>query len=222
MLEIRQIGDPFEGYDPPSWARSRAGEEGWWHDHLSHCWRAPDEYIAKPYQEPREVEALAAAMSPPEWGWIDLTLASEETSVTIRCSSVFDPIRELLGWLESIIAGNHPRMSIDQEGSHAELHVLPGTLKAREQQRVDERSPRVQFVVLIDRAEVMDVELNILIPRRALVFSLYSAWQTVQRYDSARIRRHWSGEWGSDSEAQYDGATLRSVAIEEWLSKALS
>ena len=218
VLEIRQIGERFEGYDPPSWSRSRASEEGWWFDRLLQCWWAPDESVPIPNGKPEEVESLATALSPAEYGWMDLTIASEHANTTIRCSRVFDPIPELLALMEKVIAGEYPRMSIDQEGSFAELHVLPTKLKPREGGRVDEKSPRVQFVLLIDRANVMDVGLNVIIPRRALVLSLYGAWRAVQAYDAQRLRDHWSGSEDDERDDKYDAATFRSDLIEGWLS----
>lgn len=221
-VEVRQIGEPFKGYDPASWARQRARDAGWWYDLRATCWRAPDEFIEPPGTDPIESEALACAFALPESGWMDMTLACGDRSVAVPCTSVFDPIPDLIDWLGRLCGLRHPRMAIQQEPGFFEFHVLPATLPKKHYTRYDENSPRVRFLVLADEYPAPGAALlDVLTTHRILVASIYGAYRSVIRFAPQRFHTEWH-KFVADPDLEEfalmsDGYPIRSKVVERWL-----
>lgn len=79
-------------------------------------------------------------------GWIYLTIATEETSVTIRCSYAFEPFDAFVWWMEGIRWDKlQPSWEIEEEGYYKKIFVYP----------VDDRYLRL---VVVDNANSCSAE----------------------------------------------------------------
>ena len=116
--------------------------------------------------------------SPPEWGWIVVTISSGYDSVTIWTSDVFDPYPAFVDWLRKIKDGNLPCMiTIDEEGIYKQLVVQP----------VDEKS--IRFVArdydygdeLEDEPDYPRVYIDRIMPKEMLLTEFCTRFSRYQK-----------------------------------------
>jgi hypothetical protein len=216
LLELRVLSQGVAYQNRDRWSvhdrlagLPAAWREGWYYDAVGACWRAPNETIAPPPTSPAWSESLAVAFAPPVAGWIDVTLALRDKSAFTLFSNVHDPVLPLLRFLEGVLAGGMPRFLVDQETDHAEWHVLPAPLPEHWEHRVFMPGPNVRLVMWETdaggwpRAEPQPPaqKLDLVLPRRALVLSIYRAWRLIALGDKAR----WSAEWMTHLDQERDG-----------------
>lgn len=240
VIEFRKLGHGLPGAGSGAMLQDAgilvylARRSGFVFDQVAECWRAEGDPVTPPPFETSWVESIAVAFSPPFVGWIDATLAYGTQSVIIHCSNVFDPFPSILRFLEAVLDGGHPRLSIDEEGVFCEWHTFaPPPRKKRMASEPDPERP-VRFVVFSRHASATADEqdapgkptLDLVLPRRELVRSIYAAWRQLVLAGSSRVR--WSREWlQSDLEAvdrpvDADGYFIASDAdLRDLLSKRL-
>ena len=179
---------------------SKPRSYGWWRDVRTGLWVAPDQPIRAPTRTPSWSVDLACSFVPMGAGWIKLILAASQHRLSDRArhdpvhaevwlSSIFDPVRELLRWMEQVLRGEHPRMAIDEEGVHVEFHALPvhraqesdGT-DANVEERPDDVEARacIRLLVLRDSDASPRILLDAVLSRRVLVRSMYRAFLHAQ------------------------------------------
>ena len=123
-----------------------------------------------------------------------------------------------MAWLEDVAGGGFPRVALNEEGAFTELHTFPvrqdivGRLELPSSPCSHVRLLAVQVGV-----DVPKVTLDVVIPRRALVRSVYRGWLAARDDDPARFDREWLkfGEEPSDPGSPF----ARSPLIEGWLAK---
>ena len=185
VAEIVEIqSDTFEErqFDPPgrfSFVTRRW--RGWAYDGEANCWRAPDEALTPFPGVPKAVEAIHAAFTLPEHGWLPITLAAGEQSVSFEASNNYEPFFDLMRWLERLADGLFPRLEMNIEDIYVAFHVFPtnGSL--------------VRFVVTVDDSEVsgnsQTIDMDVLVERRSLIASLYLSF--IAFWESEALRRNW-------------------------------
>ncbi len=145
---------------------SIAFREGWSFDQEAKCWRAPGERILPPRGIPVAVESLEVRYSPPEVGWLLVSIVANGKEAQFEASELYDPFPDLIAWLEAIAEGEFPRFLIDQEGTHLQFLTIETTTH---------RSVRFLLAKVTRKPEnepgnaLLDIEVN----RRTLVDAFY-------------------------------------------------
>ena len=98
---------------------------GWSFDPAINGWRAPGEAVASFPGTPLPVDRIDVRYEVPATFWMPITIAAGGQSVTFEVSNTWDPIPDITPWLERVLDGGYPRLTIDREGDYTELHVLP-------------------------------------------------------------------------------------------------
>ena len=96
----------------------------WTFDERRNCWLPEGEVLDPPDQAPVRVDDVRFHFGLPEAGWVDFTVEAAEQRQEFHLSNVFEPFDDMVKWLELLVAGGEPRLIIDEEGSHKELHVF--------------------------------------------------------------------------------------------------
>ena len=74
------------------------------------------------------METIQITFSPPDYGWIELHISANDESYCINCSSIADPFRQFMVWLEQIATGaEHAIWHIEEEGDSSRLMFLSGS-----------------------------------------------------------------------------------------------
>jgi hypothetical protein len=155
---------------------------GWCFDEQGDCWRAPDEALIPPPGAPVTVDSVAATFMPPRSGWIRTTLKAGEQSVEFEISNVYDPVIDIVQWLEKLLDGGHPRLMMNMEGWFCEFHIFPADAGDEEE---------VRFVV-VEMNYGRKIALDIRINRTALLAGLYNT--LVSYWESDAFAQEWD-EW---------------------------
>lgn len=167
----------------------RAKGLGWCFDEQSDCWRAPDEPLIPPPGAPVTVDSVAATFMPPESGWIRTTVKAGEQSVEFEISNVYDPVIDIVQWLEKVLDGGYPRLMMNMEGWFCEFHIFPADAGGGDE---------VRYVVVemnCGRKIALDIRIN----RTALLAGLYHS--LVSYWESDAFAQEWR-EW--DFISRYD------------------
>ncbi|QCO15340.1 hypothetical protein D3869_08950 [Azospirillum brasilense] len=98
---------------------------GWSFDPAIDGWRAPGEALSPFPSTPLPVDRIDVRYEVPRGFLMPITIAAGGQSVTFDVTNTFDPIPGITPWLERVLDGEHPRLTIDREGEYTELHVLP-------------------------------------------------------------------------------------------------
>ena len=92
-----------------------------------------DSLLSRKVQSPLRAALISVVLSPPQFGWMNLTISTHAQEVTIFTSDVFDPYPDMVQWLRFIGHGKLPRiMDIDEEGDVkvlAAFHVREGDIR---------------------------------------------------------------------------------------------
>ena len=146
---------------------------GWYYDALEERWLAPDEEANRP-DTPVLPAAVCIYAEPPEYGWWRLRLQFNPYSDSesglwhqdrlpqkmiqceIRCSNVFDPVGDIISFVEKIKKEKDARIMIDEEGCFVHmlawhpvqnfLHLRIESLLYKENYCYDFRITKAQFV----------------------------------------------------------------------------
>lgn len=151
---------------------------GWGYDAGADCWHAPHERDQRFPGPTIAVDRLDVTYALPEFGWIDTTIRAVERIIEFSMSEVFDPVPDLLDWLEQLAEGSFGRVSMDVEGWYVDFHCFA-------------QDGRVRFVVE-EGGYGRSMTLDILIDRIALLAGLYCPLVTLWESDAfARAHMHW-------------------------------
>ncbi|WCM25741.1 hypothetical protein NDN01_17075 [Sphingomonas sp. QA11] len=174
-LEILDFGDAFE----------LACGTGWSHDYRAECWRAPDEALVRPPPGP-DVEQVDVVFQQPYAGGISVRFTAGGQSFESQLTNLDDRLPALVRWLEQVAAGTSQRFCYDIEGSEIEFHLWP---------HGESRHLLIAHNTRIGRYE----EINVAIPREALVRSIYLPLITY--WESPAFIDNWR-EWATYAEAE--------------------
>ncbi|MBF0375529.1 MAG: hypothetical protein HQL39_19225 [Alphaproteobacteria bacterium] len=157
----------------------------WTYDPAAECWRASDEPMTRPPGAPVPVAAIEATFGIPELGRLPITLTAGNGVCSFDASELHDPFRDMVAWLENVADGRFARLTIDIDCLWIQCHVLPagdGSL--------------VRFLVDVDERGIArdeTVDIDVLVPRRALVKSIYAP--LMRFWEGRDLRRAWEEEW---------------------------
>jgi hypothetical protein len=160
---------------PMAWlVRSR----GWAYDEVADCWRAPGEMPSEPAGVPGRIAHFAVASEAPDAGWWPLVVKADAISVRIAASNVYDPVRDLLQWLDDLVAGRAARLLIDEEGEQTEIRAYP------------KEQGLVRLVVFDYGDEADEQVIDGVVGLREVVGEFYAAFAELTR-DAERYRQDW-------------------------------
>jgi hypothetical protein len=117
-----------EDYQPSLFGALHAPQEGWSFDQVARCWRAPGESVTDPGGEPEPVTAVVAKLEKPRAGWMHLILMAGSGKTVVSMSDVYDPVPDLLRWLEDLTDGGLPPSHDRRGGSWARTPNIAGTI----------------------------------------------------------------------------------------------
>ncbi len=173
---------------------------------------------------------LKVKFSPPDYGWIDMTIPPLTDDRSIHCSFVFDPFPGLIDWLEEIATGaQYSVWSVDEEGVLARFIFL-GKTPFRFSEEKD------NLVLCRSGSEGIIRMGSIAVERVEVVRQIYGAFRTMTARKNYNPR-HWElhprwHEIDQDDEEACDAAradwpfdgyclrTLRSHVVENFLENA--
>lgn len=183
-------GGPF-GEQVQYWA---AMHYGWSFDGVADCWRAPDEALTAFPGSPRPVDRIDVSYSVPTGFWLPISIIAGDQSAAFSASNTFDPIPDIAPWLEQILDGGYPRLSIDREGSYTEFHVFPA-----------EDGIRLVVSLFESGGEGWSNPIDVILSRLALIEGFYcplvSMWES-----EAMINKGWR-RWNFDLAVGAGGLT---------------
>ncbi|BAI71827.1 hypothetical protein AZL_011890 [Azospirillum sp. B510] len=164
---------------------------GWSFDPAIDGWRAPGEAVASFPGTPLPVDCIDVRYEVPAAFWMPITIAAGGQSVIFEVSNTWDPIPDITPWLERVLDGGYPRLTIDREGDYTELHVLPA-------------AEGVRFVVaLLD--EEWRTPIDVSLPRLALIAGFYCPLVAMWESD-AMVNEGWR-RWHFDLAVGASGLT---------------
>jgi len=166
-------GKPYVGFS----SNSKALSFGWAYDPTSKCWRSPGEMMSEPPGAPSSGEDLEIFTDGPESGWWRITLRTNMQEHTIHCSNEYDPLEELIHWLEMVSKGKSSIVLVDEEGSYTAV-----TAYARDEGKM--RLVCHHYLGGIPRP------FDILVSRKKLVQDIYAAFK-VMVTDSVVFDEEW-------------------------------
>lgn len=167
-----------ESFVPNQCFHNSAYGEGWGRDSAADCWHAPHELDRRFPGPTVAVDRLDVTYALPEFGWIDTTIRAGERIIEFSMSEVFDPVPDLLDWLERLVEGCFGRVSMDVEGWYVDFHSFA-------------QDGWVRFVVE-EGGDGRSMTLDISIDRIALLAGLYCPLVTLWESDAfACAHMHW-------------------------------
>lgn len=153
----------------------------------------PSFLLGEPFS-PEVCEALAVSFAPPESGWIKgvVAIAHPGAMADFWISNLCGPEPHLVAWLEEVARGGYPTITFAEEQLWKELQVEPcdhlkelGCLEYPDQEFV-------RFGVVRRWPDASHRELDVVLPRLALVRSIYRAWLSCHDDDPRRFREEWT------------------------------
>jgi hypothetical protein len=192
FIYVEQIGKPHRAKHKKNTIKFWSGDSGrlflpfvpqFFFDTTHNVWRGPDEPIALT-GTPEVTDSLSISFSPPQYGWLPVTIASSSRRCCFDLSNVRDPFPELQIWLMAALRQGFPRLIIDCEGEWIEWH-----LSAAE-------GGKVRFVVV--RTDMMQtrrshIEIDVEISRKDLVRSIFRPLAAFWNGKAlAQAWHHWS------------------------------
>ena len=115
-------------------------------------------------------------------GWIRMLLTVGESSLTVRLSHIYDPLPDMLAWLEAITIGvEECGFRVDEEGAFVNF-------SAHKQLRADDQSRVYTVINIVPQYDVQP--LQAIMPTTDLVAAFYRAFRTFA--DSpGYVRKQW-------------------------------
>ncbi|PWR21213.1 hypothetical protein [Zavarzinia aquatilis] len=180
-VELRELLSAERGfpmrtsmYRRGSTADTLASHTGWVYDDIACCWWPPEAPITVPSPRPRPTADFSVTFAMPEFGWLPVTLVSGSQKVYFEASEVFDPLPGFVRWLEKVASGGASRFVFDVEDTNVEFHIMPAP-----------DADFVRFVVAFTMLlPTRSFELDIVLGRRQLVTTLYSALRKMWTSDA--------------------------------------
>ena len=164
---------------------------GWSFDPAIDEWRAPGEALSPFPGTPVPVDRIDVRYEVPTGFLMPITIAAGGQSVTFDITNTFDPIPDITPWLERVLDGEHPRLTIDREGEYTELHVLPADQGVR------------LVVALLE--EEWSTPIDVSLSRLALIAGFYRPLVTMWESD-ALVTEGWR-RWHFDLAVGASGLT---------------
>lgn len=183
---------------------------GWSFDPVVDGWRAPGEALASFPGAPHPVGRIDVSYQVPAAFWTSITITAGGQSTTFHVTNTWDPFPEITPWLERVLDGEHPRLTIDREGEFTELHVQPA-------------EEGVRLVVSLSDGEwhnPIDVSLS----RMALIAGFYrplvAMWESDAMVTEGWRRWHFELAVGASglTDADYHPYSVRSARIDAALT----
>lgn len=159
------------------WAAAISHE--WVLDPQTGYWCSPADALREPAGDPQSVDALEVVLGPPKEGWLVLRIRADGISAGtgIYAYAVYDLLSSLLTWLEGIVVGTHPRVSLRDEDMHLVLTTFPAS----------EDKLRFSGLLLLTNAQWC---FDMLVEKRELVGSFYRALRALVT-DTPTFEREW-------------------------------
>lgn len=187
---------------------------GWSHDGVDDCWRAPDEAVTAFPGTPLPVGGIDVHYTVPTGFAMPIAIAAGDQTTTFWVTNTFDPIPDITPWLEHILDGGYPRLSIDREGDYTEFHVFPS-------------EDGVRLVVsLFDRGDEWRNPIDVSLSRLALIEGFYrplvSLWESEAMINEGSKRWHFDLAVGASGLTEEDmhPYSVRSAKIDAALEVA--
>ncbi len=185
IVEIRQIsrgasrcrgddGSPLTDGPMEWYVRSW----GWTHDEIAECWRAPGEMPCEPAESPGSIESFVVQAGVPDAGWWPILVQADTASLEIKASNVHDPVRDLLAWLDLLVAGRAARVLIEEEGEQTEFRVYP------------KEEGTVRLLVFDYGEEADEKVIDGMVSLRDVVAQFYAALQQLA-HDKRLFKQGW-------------------------------
>jgi len=151
---------------------------------------------------------LAVKFGDCDAGWISMLLTYGENSLTVRLSHIYDPLPDMLAWLEAIVIGvEECGFCVDEEGAFVNF-------SAHKQLRADDQS-RVYTVLNV--APQYDVQpLQAIMPTTDLVAVFYRAFREFAD-SSEYVRTQW--EYLTLEQVMYEQFGMTASA---WIDSVIS
>jgi len=173
---------------------------GWAYDPYEKCWRAPEEMIAEPPGDPEISRLFHIHGDNPEFGWWPITIKLNKQTMLIHISNVYDPLHNIVKWLEKIIHGESAKTIITEENPYS---VLSAYIKSHD---------NVRFVCH-QFSENLSKNIDGFIEKKTLVSSFYKS--IIQIYQNKELFNNaWAYEY-IESGKKYP--SLQSKTIESYL-----
>jgi len=144
---------------------------------------------------------LKVHITPPDFGWLNMTLKTENEEVFITTSAVYDPYPDMLAWLESIATGDDDTLTINDETEDFYLKTVS----------LDE--DQIYFSVSA-QFQTPQQKLGLAVNRFNLVSEFYNAFSTYA--GSEEFIEHWLEFLGLDDQII---SNYRSDKLEQYLAK---
>lgn len=134
------------------------------------------------------------SFAPPESGWIKGVVAISHPSAMADfwISNLWGPEPHIVHWLEEVARGGYPTITFAEEQLWKEFQVEPcdqlkelGCLEYPDQEFV-------RFCVVRRWPNASHRELDVALPRLALVRSIYRAWVSCHDDNPRRFREEWT------------------------------
>lgn len=157
-------------------------------------WHERPSFLLGEPSGPEVCEALAVSFAPPESGWIKGVVAVAHPGVMADfwISNFWGPEPHIVPWLEEVARGGYPTITFAEEQLWKEFQVEPcdhlkelGCLEYPDQEFV-------RFAVVRRWPDASHRELDVVLPRLALVRSIYRAWLSCHDDDPRRFREEWT------------------------------
>jgi hypothetical protein len=160
-----------------AWAA--AISHNWVLDPVTGYWCSPADMLREPADNPPQVDTLEVGLHPPKEGVLGLRFHAEgiPACTGIYLDAVYDLFPRLLSWLEGIVTGKHPRVSL----SDVDMHLVLTTFPAGEH--------KLRFSVLLLHTEAHWC-FDVLVNKRELVGLFYRALRALVT-DTPTFKREW-------------------------------
>ncbi|MFG1319232.1 hypothetical protein [Xanthobacter autotrophicus] len=219
VIKARQLGGPVTQANTLI-AERRAQDLGWYKDLNSGCWYECHYSLLPAPSSPEVREALAVSFAPPESGWIKgvVAIAHPRSMADFLVSNLWGPEPLIVRWLEEVARGGYPSITFAEEQLWKEFLVLPGD-HLKELGCLEYPEPEfVRFCVVRRWPDASHRELDVVLPRLALVRSIYRAWLSCHDDDPRRFREEWT--IFAESELTPEHPFQRSEMLDRWIAEA--
>lgn len=136
----------------------------------------PESETHKAADLPLKTEAFDVIGIPPTHGWWHFFVVTDEHAVPMQASHVFDPVFDLVTWLEGLTRNDFARLEIDEQGSVSVFSLEP----------VDEGVVRLQIGVKGGAR----LDCDCLVEKKELISKFYKAIRAMSD-DGPRYFKHW-------------------------------
>jgi hypothetical protein len=153
---------------------------------------------------PQRVRNFIVYTGSPSAGWWPIIVSADGAIVEIWASNVYDPLPNLLAWLERLVSNGAARVLIDEEGMQKEFLVYP-----KEQELVR--------LIVLHHFDMVETRLDVMLNLRDLVGQLYAAIRRLA------VDEVFDREWlFNDEQDAAPRPRLSSETVEAFLSRVRS